>query len=388
MAALVARGMGAEGLGVFTVSLGAVLVVTPLLAAGQVEVLIREVARSPGQAAGLVAGSLAIQRRILGWAAVPTALALVFVADPALRETLLAFVPYVWMRVEILTRGAAFKGLDRMDVEVRARLYEIGVAAVLIAGAAAFEAPVWLSGVALSAGGAAGLASLHRQMHALSAEPVPDLTAQRLLRLGLPFVGLGAGFQLLLRSDTFVLEGLGVPNATIGHYGAAAALTWGGLAAAQLVAVAFFPTVSRRAEAGAGPAGTAWGAAALGVAIGLAVAGAMIVLRQPLLAVVFGAGIAGPAEPLLLRLVWVLPAASATMMLGVVLAAWHRQNRQLAALLAMLLVALALEVSLIQSDGPAGAARAVVVVHGLTAAINLALAAWPGGLASGHGPLR
>ena len=377
VAALVARGMGAEGVGVFTVALGVVLVATPLLALGQVEVLIRDVARTPRSARRLAVVALRGQRRVLAGLALPAAVIIALVPDAALRHTLLALLPYVWFRVETLTRGAIFKGLDRMGVEAQARALEMGTAVALVAALAVLGLPVWAVGAAFSLGGAVGLGFLLRSMRSLPAELPSGATSSGQLRQGLPFMAIAGVFQLLLRSDVFALELFGVPHAEIGHYGAAASLVWGLLGGAQLVAVAIYPSVSRIATRSTNPGRSAVVAGGVGLVLGLAGATVLVVLRRPLLGLVFGSGFVSTAAPLLATLAWVLPAASASMVLGVVSAAWHRQRLGLAVYSIVLLAAVGLELWWIPHLGAAGAARAVVVAHLLAVVGVFAVASWP-----------
>ena len=60
---LIARGTGPAGAGTFSVAFSAAVVAVLILALGQQEVLIREVARSPHNASSLVQGSDSLQIR-------------------------------------------------------------------------------------------------------------------------------------------------------------------------------------------------------------------------------------------------------------------------------------------------------------------------------------
>ncbi|HEX2254586.1 MAG TPA: hypothetical protein VHQ65_15055, partial [Thermoanaerobaculia bacterium] len=94
---------------------------------------------------------------------------------------------------------------------------------------------------------------------------------------------------------------------------------------------------------------------------------------RPLVHLVFGAGLGAAAE-LLTVVAWALPGAVASMLLGIVIAAWRAQRRSLAWLAATLVLALTLELAWIPGAGAAGAARAVVLAHGFGAAGNLVIA--------------
>ncbi|HEX2253261.1 MAG TPA: oligosaccharide flippase family protein, partial [Thermoanaerobaculia bacterium] len=250
VAVLVGRGLGAAPLGLFTVAVGVVMVTVPLLALGQVEVLIRETAAAPGRARMLLATARAAQRRLLLALALPAAAALLLVpAAPELAATLAAFLPYVVFRVDTITRAAAFKGLDRMDVEARARLLELAGAVAGTALAVAAGAPVWLVGASFSLGAAAAWAWIRHRCRELPPavggpgdapgsplSPAPVLG--RLVAEGLPFFAISVLFQLLLRGDALLLAGFGVDAAEIGLYGAATTMAWGVLALAQIAGLA------------------------------------------------------------------------------------------------------------------------------------------------------
>ncbi|HKI86548.1 MAG TPA: hypothetical protein VKA53_07370, partial [Thermoanaerobaculia bacterium] len=80
---------------------------------------------------------------------------------------------------------------------------------------------------------------------------------------------------------------------------------------------------------------------------------------------------------LLGRLAWALPGACASMVLGVVVAAWHRQKWGFALLCVSLALALGLNMVWIPRAGLLAAATVAVAVHSFAALGNFALAAWP-----------
>ncbi len=147
---LVARAMGPGGVGTFTIAYSAALIAVLVGALGQQEVLIREVARSPQTARGMLAASRRIQFRQARWVLPVAVLGVLMVPESGLRFTLLAFIPYAFLRTATVTGGAAFKGLDRMDVETRARGLEAVVALALIGVVAVLRWPVWTTGAAFS----------------------------------------------------------------------------------------------------------------------------------------------------------------------------------------------------------------------------------------------
>lgn len=375
---LAARGWGVAAVGVLTVALAAALVAVPLFAAGQVEVLIRETARQPERALPLLAAARRDQRRLLHWGLPAALVASLLVPDAPLRWTLLALVPYVLLRVEAMTGTALFAGLDRMEIDTAVRTIELVTALALTAAAIGLGLPVWSTGLALAAGAGLSLLWLRRRLQRLPGGGESASAPPSLLPQSLPFLGQGVVLALLLRADTLLMDGFGVPREEIGHYGVAAAVVWGLLAAAQLLALSLYPTFSRHAAAGRQPPRAAAAAAAAGLGLGTAGAVAVWLLAEPLVAVVFGAAFL-PSLPLLQRLAWALPAASASMVMGVVVAAWRRQHRGFLLLALTLAVSLALNLLWIPHHGALGAATAALAAHGFGALGHLAVAAWPVG---------
>jgi O-antigen/teichoic acid export membrane protein len=368
---LVARGSGPSAVGTFSIGFSAALIAVMLLAFGQQEVLIREVARAPGDARGLLAGSDGLQRRVAGWLLPAAVIVLVLVREPNLRLTLLAFLPYAALRTATVTGGAAFKGLDRMDVEARARGIEVAAAVALIAAAALWRWPVWTAGAAFSVGSGLGLWWLRRRVGQLGAavDPVPW---RRLAREGLPFMMLAVAGQLLANLDRFLLALLGVARADIGFWGAAGTVVWAVIAIPQLMSAAMYPTFSRVAATGVprGRLGVVAGLAA--AAAGVVCCGVVRVAGGLLLRLAFGAEF-GPAEPLLARLALALPGAFAMMVMGAVFAAWREQRIALAITAATVGVSCALNLVWIPRLGVAAPANVAVAAY-TTAAVLMAAA--------------
>lgn len=368
---LVARGWGPSGLGTFAIGFSAALIAVMVLAFGQQEVLIREVARSPGDARGLLAGADLLQRRLGRWLLPAAAAAALVVADPQLRLTLLAFIPYAALRTATVTGGAAFKGLDRMDVEARARVIEVAAAVVLIAAGARWGWPVWTAGAAFSLGSGLGLWWLRLRVGVMgeAGQPAPW---RPLAREGLVFMALAVAGQLLANLDRFLLALLGVARADIGYWGAAGTIVWAVIAIPQLLAVAMYPSFSRMAAA-AGPRGRVGLAAGLGAAAaGLACGVLLRAAATPLLTLIFGADFE-PAAPLLERAALALPGAFAMMVMGTVFAAWRAQRTALAIMAAAVAASCMLNLLWIPTLGVAAPANVAVVAY--TAAALLMAAA-------------
>jgi O-antigen/teichoic acid export membrane protein len=361
---LVARGLGPAAMGAFTVGYGAAVVFMLLLAAGQIEVVIREAARRPDEAWGLSRLARGWQSRI-AVVAVPVAVVGAFlVPERSLRWTLLAFVPYAWLRCGLITAGAAFKGLDRMDVEVGGRGVELAVALVILTPLAVLSAPGWTTGLAFSAGGAAGFAFVLARLRGLPRRDATLFSQAFLAREGLSFLGLNLAFQLRMRLDTFLLAALGVAQSRIGLYGVASAPVWGLVGLAQLIGLALYPTLARAAGRGELKPARILALAAGGAFLGLTLAGGLTVVKEPLVRLVFGAQYLD-AVPLMAVLAWALPGACSAMVLGAAIAAAGRQAWSLGVQIALVVLAGAANLVAIPRWGLQGCAAVVVGVQAL-----------------------
>lgn|GEM_PF-2007421 len=369
---VIARGGGPEAMGVFTVAFGAALVAAQMLAAGQPEVVIREVAQSgPGMMVPLVRAAQRVQRRMAPWAAPLLLVGAVALAwrTPGLGWALLAFVPYAALRARLVVLTAAFKGRDRMEVEVAARGLELVVALALLGGAVLVGMPAWAPGVAFSVGAALGVASVGRQLG--RGGEVGEAQAANenvLLREGLPFLGLAVATQLLMRVESFIQAGLGVPVAEVGQYGVAHAAVWSLLAISQLLALAGYPSVSRAWGEGRLRPRHALALAAAGGAMGAVLAGALFLLRTPLVLGVFG-GAYGAAAGLTGVLAWLLPGASAAMLMGVILAGTGRQAWSLASQVALVTGVVVGNLLAVPRWGVVGSAAVAVVAHSVAGVV-------------------
>ncbi len=370
-AIIVARSTGPEGMGVFSIAFAAAILAVMVLAAGQQEVVIREVAATPGQAGTLLDAARNVQNRLGRWVLPALVVGALLIHQQDLRLALLAFIPYALLRTLLVTHGAAFKGLDRMDMEVRARGLEVmlvlpGLAAVGWAGL-----PVWTTGVVFSVGAGAALIWLAFRSRDLKRsaretgqeEHSSDIPVWRHFRHeGLPFLALAVASQLLARADTFLLAAFEVPHQEIGYYGAAGAPVWGIVALPMVLAVALYPTLSRRAAEGRSPLPAVAIAIIFGGIMGSALAVAINVWREPLVLLAFGSDFT-PTVALLSRLLWVLPAKFVMTFLGLILAAWHRQHLALVAVGAVLVLSIGLNLIWIPTMGALGSANAAVAAH-------------------------
>jgi PST family polysaccharide transporter len=377
VAVLIARGSGPAAVGTFSIAFAAALIGVMVLAFGQQEVLIREVARAPDRARTLLGLSNTLQRRLAVWLLPIAGAAAFLVSETNLRLSLLAFVPYVVLRTATVTRGAAFKGLDRMDVEVRARGLEISVAVVGVGLSVTLAWPVWTTGVAFSLGAALGLVWIERMSRVLGIDP-PSGPGASAIRDGLPFMVMAVLGQLLVNTDRFLLAFFDVARTEIGYWGAAATVVWALVAAPQLVAVAVYPTFSRLAHRGATWRGAGLVSVVAGVAAGVLCALALREVAGPLVHLFFGSDFE-PAVPLMRRLSLVLPGAFAMMVVGTVYAAWRRQLLAMWVLAAAFGLSLTLNLVWIPESGPMASANAAVVSYSVAAAAMAALLFFAGG---------
>jgi O-antigen/teichoic acid export membrane protein len=362
---IVAHVSGPSGVGTFTIAYSAALIAVLVAALGQQEVLIREVARNPEGAHGLLGASRTAQTLVIRWLVPAAAIGALLVPERGLRLALLVFIPYAVFRTATVTCGAAFKGFDRMDVEARARGLETIVAVSLIGVIAILRWPVWSTGAAFSIGAAFGLIWIRRRDGELGSGESP-FGPSVLLGEGLPFMALAVVSQLIANADRFLLELFAVPRAEIGFWGAAGTIVWAIAVLPQLISVALYPSFSRRAEAGASARRAGLLAGLGGATAGVLCAGALWLLGGPLVRLAFGADFA-PAVPLLERLVLALPGAFAMTVMGSIYAAWRRQRQVLWILAGALLGSLALNIMWIPSMGVSAPAAVAPLVYSITA---------------------
>jgi O-antigen/teichoic acid export membrane protein len=373
---VVARGGGPAAMGVFTIAFGAALVAAQVLAAGQPEVVIREVARrGPAAMDSLVVTARRVQRRAVRWAVPPLLVGAAVVAwrSAELGWALAAMAPYAALRARLVVLTAAFKGQDRMEVEIGARALELALALTLLAAAVVLGMPAWAPGAAFSLGAVAAVAMVSRLMRR-SERAAASPGEEVLRREGLPFLGLAVATQLLIRADSLVQGSLGVPAADVGQYGVAHAAVWSLIAASQLLAVAVYPSVSRASGEGGL---RSWHALALGVAggvMGALLAAVLFALRRPLVQGVFGANYSEAVE-LVGVLAWLLPGASAAMLTGVVLAATRRQAWSLASQGALVAAVVAGNLWAVPRWGVAGSAAVAVLAHSAAGLVVVGLGA-------------
>jgi O-antigen/teichoic acid export membrane protein len=371
---LIARGWGPTGVGNFSVAYSAAMIAILVMALGQQEVLIREVARSSSSARTLLDRSAHLQFRLMLWVVPAALLAALAVADRELRLALFGFAPYAILRTATVTGGAVFKGLDRMDVEARARGLEIGLAVAIIGAGLVFEWPSWSTAAAFSSGSAIGFVWIAGRFSELEREPT-SLQATFFFREGLPFMALSVVGQLLVYGDRFLLALLGVESSEIGYWGVAGTVVWSVVAIPQLASLALYPGFSRIAEDGGSPRRLGLGASVGGAVVGVIAAVLLRWFAQPLVGLVFGVEFL-PAAALLERLALALPGASAMMVMGSVYAAWRRQVIPLAVLGGALTLSVTLNVIWIPRFGAFATATIAAVAYSAAALVLTLIVLW------------
>jgi O-antigen/teichoic acid export membrane protein len=371
---VVARGLGPSGMGAFTVAYAAALVLMQVLAGGQVEVLIRETARYPEHGRDLFLLARSYQWRIAAMVVPLAAAGALLVSRLELRWTLVAFIPYAFLRRWLITAGAVFKGLDRMDVEVLGRALELAIALPCLALVSASRWPVWATGIAFSLGGLGAVIwiTIRLRQLPLGTGAVP-VSRSMLVGEGRPFLANSMVGQLVMRSDSFLLAALGIPASGIGHYGVGAAPAQGLGATSQVIAVATYPSLSRAAAAGTLRPRPVLLLAAAGLLLGAALASLLFLLREPIVNVFFGTGFADSTR-LLAVLAWGLPGACTAMLTGAVLAATRRQRWALVSQSVMLMLTLTAYLLVIPHWGVAGCAVVSVASVSSIGLINVVLA--------------
>lgn len=291
--AVMARELGAEGLGVFTFGFAFVTLVTALASFGQDQVLAREVSRRRELVGGyfgntfvlkLLGGALGLAVALAaGWAAgfEPETLAVVALLGPAvLIEQLLATVFAVLMsfdRLELIPVVLLVQRTLTAAVSIGALLAGAGVVAV---------SAIYLGGTLLALGLALGL------MRRRVVRPESSVERRRwrpLVRAALPIgISIVLG-TILFRVDTVILAAFESAS-VVGQYGAAFRVFEATLFVSWAVGTAtyaVFATASRTSEPTL--AAVAEQGLKLAAAATLPVAAAALVLGEPITTLLYGA---------------------------------------------------------------------------------------------------
>lgn len=358
---LLARMLGADGLGQYAFATSIIFVVNALTTFGTDTLIIREVARDASAAPRWLTASLTVQLTFS-----LTGIVIIWLAfdSLALRLYSLALIP-----LSISTAySAILRGSERMDAYM---LFTVVVAmAQLIGIAVIFTIPADLTSVMLVLIAAqmigAGLALIVART--LPEFYIDTTILRRILITGLPLVLLMVLSLLSQRMGIFALS-IFADDASTGHYSAAMRI----IEACKLLPAAslgaLFPVWARRESRAVGRI-EAMDARLLGYAILAAVI--IHLLAGGLIPTLFGAEYRA-AVPILRLLGWSLIPYVLAATLSLRLVAAHRERSVLAAMCITVPISLILFAILIGHSGLYGAGLTVLISETLQAAILLIL---------------
>lgn len=305
---IVARALGASGLGVFMPAwqLAVSLSIVALLGVGQR--MIRELNRGAGPEE---VGSTLFLSCILGLlfggaaAAAPALLG----ARPALTTAFAAAGAYVAISAPALVLRESFHARERMEVETGTLLVETVVALGCIPFALTFgDGAVWVIG-ALGMGRLVNLLVAGGLAHRMWGRLWTGIRPRRWPTVVKDSIPLGLSFSfttMVLRFD-MVLVGVLLPSEDAGIYSAAAILTFAIPIVVTSVNRSLFPVLSRAREMDHPELRPvfveAWRTLLI---LGLTAAVGLVVLARPAITLVFGPDF-GAAGPVLAALAWLLP---------------------------------------------------------------------------------
>ena len=357
------RVLGLEGFGTLVLATGVVGYAALLVELGLDTLGPLEVARGELPQRTLVETVVALRLLLLGlaWLAVGACVALAPVSQAARLAILVYGLALV---ANVFDLGWVFLGRGHTGVVALAEvanqaLQAIGAFTLIHAPEHCLRMP-WIFAAARLVS-VAGLAWVHRR----SCAPLglglglDRLLARRLLQLSLPLAGATAVGAVLAGFDV-VLLGLWRGAADAGIYGAALRVAW----VPSTIAAAYF-TALRPALARASPGGFAEVAPTLrrslrlAAALGPGLAAGGLVLAEPLVAWLYGSPYATAAAPLRLLLVAVA-AVFVSRHHRAVLQAFRRSALDLRIMAACAALNVALNLALVPSAGPLGAATALL----------------------------
>lgn len=355
------RVLGLEGFGTLVLATGVVGYAALLVELGLDTLGPLEVARGELPQRTLVETVVALRLLLLGlaWVAVGACVTLAPVSQTARLAILVYGLALV---ANVFDLGWVFLGRGHTGVVALAEvatqtLQAIGAFTLIHAPEHCLRMP-WIFAAARLVS-VAGLAWVHRRSCAPLGLGLDRALARRLLQLSLPLAGATAVGAVLAGFDV-VLLGLWRGLADAGIYGAALRVAW----VPSTIAAAYF-TALRPALARASPGGFAEVAPTLrrslrlAAALGLGLAAGGLVLAEPLVAWLYGSPYATAAAPLRLLLVAVA-AVLVSRHHRAVLQAFRRSALDLRIMAACAALNVGLNLALIPSAGPLGAATALL----------------------------
>jgi O-antigen/teichoic acid export membrane protein len=371
---LVARRLGLESLGVYTVAMAWLNVCQVVSEAGLPMLLVRDLAQSPALRRAYARQALGMQLAAAGLvAALLTVLVTLLPVAPALRWALWAVGASLPFYAVTSVGETLFQAAERMELllavetTINLLILLLSVGVLWQQGTVVHLLAVVVLAQAVSAGLVAWLVARTRLL--APPQTAAALPWTRLAHLARPFFGLSLTDVLLQRLDILLISLWG--SQVVGLYSAVYALIRVATKLIQSVWRALYPTLSRLYHAAAERYGRLAGRGlqvGLPACLGAAALGA--VLAEPVLHLVYGADFGG-AAPVLRVSVWILPlfwveSAAVTRLLvearpraGLVLSVLHVAGL---AVLIPLLTPLA---------GAVGAAWAALVAQAVAAAAGL-----------------
>jgi O-antigen/teichoic acid export membrane protein len=324
-----ARLLGAEGFGAYGTAAALAVILSILCTLGMAPLLVREIARDPASASGLLRGAHLVKSGA-GAAMMVVLLAVTWgVGYPAdVRGAAILLGVGYWLGSYAENLAAWFQGVERMRV-----CSEAGAALGIVSGTAGLvlvlvtRSPVWFA-AAFALGQAAALAwyLVRAPIDVRRGARVGGPGLRRLLGDALPFAVAFVALTVHYKLDVLVVERVGTP-VDVGVYAAAYKFV-DVFHALVLVAVgALFPRLSRAAAArtAARTAGrwAATRATELVLLAAVPAAAVLWLLRVPLVEGLFGPAY-GASVPVLTLLAPVLPALALNLHGGYVLGAAGR----------------------------------------------------------------
>jgi O-antigen/teichoic acid export membrane protein len=359
-AVVAARALGVAAFGAWGSAAAIAVIMSVTATLGMMQLLIREIARTPDRAATLV-GAANLAKLFT------TLLMLVSVAilttgplgwdRPAVLAALLLSLAYgVGAFAENL--GAWFQGIERMEVWMQAQtMYGVATGGFGIAFAVITRDLVWFCAAPVIGQTAACAWLIARAPASIRrAWTAPASEVRGLIRALLPFAAAFLLLTAFYKVDILLLERWrGMLDA--GLYAASYRFVDVAQALAVVIATALYPRLSRLGDRPGRPAARTLELMALA---SVPAASLLWIVREPLVSALFGTGYAGAGE----ALGWLAPALPFLAMNALatfVLAASGRASAVARAYAAGLLVNVALNALWIPGLGAAGAARAMLV---------------------------
>ena len=372
-----ARVLGAAQFGAYSTAAAFAVVLSIIATLGMTPLLVREIARAPERAPGLLAAAHTVKTASNGLMLALLVVLARYVLDypaPVVVASLLLGLSYaVWAYTENL--AAWFQAVERMHVWTQASaisgIVAGGLGLALVVGTRSLT---WFC-VAPILGQVAALAWLAARLPAevWRGARIAAAEALRLARALAPFAAAFVAITVYYKVDVLLLARWR-NDAEVGIYVAAYKAVDIAQALALVVAGAVYPRLSRAVAAvgvggSAADAGAAGGATRLPPAAArlaewmlLAVvptAGLVFLLREPLIAVVYGAEYAASA-PVLGWLAATLPALALNVLVGYILGAAGAMRQVAGVYVLGIMANVAANAALIPRHGAAGAAMAML----------------------------